>query len=172
MNKAVASLVNKKWWFVLLAVISFALAACGGESSEVKATPKPVDVIDPLPVAERHFLFGETSYGKDVDSTVYSVQQLSGLNVGVTAVDIKVCSKLEQPARFSSFNFQLRVPEGGRYGLAGSWYGGTPTPDFPVGEYGVNPGECVRGWLFFDTPSTAFNVWYENGYSGYDALWS
>lgn len=55
---------------------------------------------------------------------------------------------------FSWSPWALIDAEGGRYPDNGTVYGYTPTPVFPNGEQDgtFQPGDCVKGWIFFDVP--------------------
>lgn len=98
---------------------------------------------------------GDTYVGNQIDATVEQFNPkvtTSALSQTWQAVLVKTCAKADDVI-VSTYSWQAITADSGRYHSASSHYHDAPKPLYAVGDEQVLNGECVRGWILFDSPA-------------------
>lgn len=145
-------------------------------ASASTATPTP----SVTPTA-RMLKVGDTHKDENVSVQVQKVRVNAKADFGLySGALVKTCLRSLPPGEkatyFSWQPWALVDGDAGRYPDNGTSGGGLPTPVYPNGEQDgtFQPGDCAKGWMFFDVPkgTKIVQVRYQSGVMPEAATWA
>ncbi|CCH77742.1 exported hypothetical protein [Nostocoides japonicum T1-X7] len=142
------------------------LAGCAGTSTPaatvtvtqtVTATVTTTASSSTTPDKDSELKLGQTLHGDGVDVTVTQFkakvpmpqdQRTSGQ---LSAAMVKSCLHVDvASSSFSWTHWNVAASDSSQYPSSGTTWGTWPGPMYPV-EKKLKPGDCVKGWIYFDT---------------------
>lgn len=142
------------------------LAGCSDQAPTMApGTPAPSTPAGETPSAAPKTLVGkvgDTYVGKHVDATVEEFNpRVTTSASGQTwkAALVKTCVKVDG-ITVSSWPWQAIGVDSGRYRNPSGTYGDAPKPGYPDVNEQVLKGECIRGWILFDSPVDVVEIRY------------
>lgn len=135
-------------------------AASAGAPMNTTPSPTPTLAPTPSPAAPTTFEVGQEVATRAATFLISESKVIDPKDRNVQAFMLKSClsASVEERATFSSARWTALGPDGERY-QPSEW---TDIQPGYLYEMEVDPGECVKGWLQFDTKDKLTELRYEN----------
>lgn len=131
------------------------------------ATPEAASATPGGPVTQLGMAMGTTASGDLVAITALQARKVTTRPDPAWSALVKVCVKADatQSITTSTLPWSLADASSGVYDSTGTGYGDDPKPGYPMGDTSVARGQCVQGWIVFDTngDTKPTEVRYTNG---------
>jgi hypothetical protein len=154
----------------IYALLALALAGCtatpaatptltsSAPSASVVATPSQTPTPTPTPTpspASNVLAVGQSFEQKNVKLTVSEVkaQPKGNHEVPLVGAMAQACNNTGGAVEFSNFRWTAAAADGSTFTVVGTTWGNDPTPRYPT-QQAVDNGQCVKGWLLFEVPSS------------------